>query len=182
MNQQNLWLDLGQHWKWIALRGVAAVLFGILALIWPGIAITALVIIWGVYVLLDGILACIAALRIREQGKPIWSWLAIGMLGIICGLIALIWPGLTAVTLLLLIAVWAVVVGVLQIVAAIRWRRRLTNEWWLILSGVLSVVFGVLIALSPSSGAVALVWLIALYAIIFGVALILFALRLRKTV
>lgn len=167
-------------WKWIALRGVAAIVFGVLALLWPGIALAALVILWGVYALLDGILTLAICFRRGSRPAELWPWVAIGVAGIVFGLIAIIWPDITAVFLLVLIAVWALTVGVLQLLTAIRWRKTLKNEWWLWLSGALSIVFGVLVALNPASGAVALVWLIAFYAILFGITLVFLSLRLRN--
>lgn len=181
MSDNPLWQALGQHWKWIALRGVAAVIFGVLALAWPTIALAVLVLVWGAYAFVDGVFTLLAAARMRESGRPIWPLVLVGLLGVGAGLVAFFWPALTALGLLMLIAVWALVIGVLQIVAAIRLRRALVNEWWLGLSGALSVLFGVMMIANPGAGAVAVAWVIGAYAVFFGVMLVLLALRLRKT-
>jgi uncharacterized membrane protein HdeD (DUF308 family) len=171
---------LGRNWGWIVLRGVAAVLFGILAFALPGITLAVLVIVWGAYALADGILALIAAYRVRDQGKPFWSLVIVGLLGIAAGIVTFIWPGMTALLLLLFIAAWAVVMGIFQIVAAIRLRKEIQNEWLLGLSGALSVLFGIIMFVQPGAGALAVIWVIAAYAIVFGVLLIWLGLRLKK--
>ncbi|AYC31188.1 HdeD family acid-resistance protein [Pseudomonas cavernae] len=176
-----LWLDLGQHWKWIALRGFAALLFGVLALLWPGLALTMLVIFWGAYALVDGLFSLIGAWRMRHEGEPLWPLLVVGVLGVVAGLAALLWPELTALGLLMLIAIWAIAIGALQIVAALRVRQLLDNEWWLGLSGTVALLFGLMVLVFPGAGALALVWLIGVFAVVFGVLLILLAWRLRGT-
>ena len=181
MSDNPLWQALGQHWKWIALRGVAAVIFGVLAIAWPAIALAVLVLVWGAYAFVDGVFTLLAAARMRKSGRPIWPLVLVGLLGVGAGLVAFFWPALTALGLLMLIAAWALVIGVLQIIAAIRLRRALANEWWLGLSGALSVLFGVMMIANPGAGAVAVAWVIGAYAVFFGVMLVLLALRLRKT-
>ena len=171
---------LGRNWGWIVLRGVAAVLFGILAFALPGITLAALVIVWGAYALADGILSLIAAYRVRDQGKPFWSLVIVGLLGIAAGIVTFIWPGMTALLLLMFIAAWAVVMGIFQIIAAIRLRKEIQNEWLLGLSGVLSVLFGIIMFVQPGAGALAVIWVIGAYAIVFGVLLIWLGLRLKK--
>jgi len=171
---------LGRNWGWIVLRGVAAVLFGILAFALPGITLAALVIVWGAYALADGILALIAAYRVRDQGKPFWSLVIVGLLGIAAGIVTFIWPGMTALLLLMFIAAWAVVMGIFQIIAAIRLRKEIQNEWLLGLSGVLSVLFGIIMFVQPGAGALAVIWVIGAYAIVFGALLIWLGLRLKK--
>jgi uncharacterized membrane protein HdeD (DUF308 family) len=171
---------LGRNWGWIVLRGVAAILFGILAFALPGITLAVLVIVWGAYALADGILALVAAYRVRDQGKPFWSLVIVGLLGIAAGIVTFIWPGMTALVLLLFIAAWAVVMGIFQIIAAIRLRKEIQNEWLLGLSGVLSVLFGIIMFAQPGAGALAVIWVIAAYAIVFGVLLVWLGLRLKK--
>ena len=171
---------LGRNWSWVVLRGVAAVLFGVLAFAWPGITLAALVIVWGAYALADGILSLVAAYRVRDQGKPFWSLVIVGLLGIAAGIVTFIWPGMTALLLLLFIAAWAVVMGIFQIVAAIRLRKEIRNEWLLGLSGVLSVLFGVIMFAQPGAGALAVILVIAAYAVVFGILLIWLGLRLKK--
>jgi uncharacterized membrane protein HdeD (DUF308 family) len=171
---------LSRNWWTLALRGLFAVLFGIMAFAWPGITLGALVLLYGAYAFADGVLAIAAALVGRTVGVPWWSLLIEGLAGIGVGIITLIWPGITALVLLYLIAFWAVVTGVFEIVAAIRLRKEIRGEWLLALSGVLSVLFGVALIVSPGAGALAVVWLIGAYAIVFGALMIALALRLRS--
>ena len=172
--------DLARNWGWIELRGIVAVLFGVLALLWPGVTLAALVILWGAFALADGILSLIAAFKIRDKGRPFWSLLIVGLLGIAAGIVTFLWPGITAFVLLMFIAAWAFVMGIFQIIAAIRLRKEIENEWLLGLSGVLSVIFGVLMFLQPGAGALAVVWIIGAYAIFFGVLLIVLGFRLKR--
>ena len=164
-----------RNWWVLAIRGVVAVLFGICAFIWPGLTIAVLVLLWGAFALVDGIFAIVSGASSRW-----WSLVAFGVLGVIAGLVALFMPGITAFALLMVIAAWAIVRGVLDIVAAIQLRRELTGEWLLALGGVASIVFGILIVMFPLSGALAVVWLIGLQALIVGVVLIALAFRLRR--
>ena len=180
MTEEGLLTQFGRAWWLLALRGVAAVVFGVLAFIWPGVTILALVILWGAYALADGILALIAAFRVREGGKPMWALLLIGVLGVAAGIVTFLWPGITALALLMLIAAWAFVMGIFQIIAAIRLRKEIAHEWLLGLSGVLSVIFGVLMVLSPGAGALAVLWVIAAYSIVFGALLIFLGFRLKE--
>jgi uncharacterized membrane protein HdeD (DUF308 family) len=170
---------LCRNWGWIVLRGAVAVLFGVVAIAWPGITLAALVIVWGAYALADGVLALIAAWRVRDQGRPFWSLLIVGLLGIAAGVVTVLWPEITALVLLMFIAGWAVVMGIFQVIAAIRLRKLIEGEWLLGLSGVLSVIFGVLMFARPGAGALAVVWIIGSYAIFFGVLLIALGVRLK---
>ena len=173
-------LELSRTWWMLAVRGVAAVIFGLLALIWPQITLLALVLVFGAYALVDGAFSLVAAARGRELAGGSRGWLILeGLLGIAAGIVAIVWPDITALALLWVIAAWAVVTGVLEIVAAIRLRRVLDNEWLLIVAGALSVVFGLILIIWPGSGAIGLVWLIGIYAIAFGIVLLGLALRLR---
>jgi uncharacterized membrane protein HdeD (DUF308 family) len=156
------------------------VLFGVLAIAWPGITLAALVIVWGAYALADGVLALIAAWQVRDQGRPFWSLVVVGLLGIAAGIVTFLWPGITALALLMVIAAWALVMGIFQIVAAIRLRKAIEGEWLLGLSGVASVVFGVLMFISPGAGALAVLSLIAAFALLFGVLQIVLGFRLRS--
>ncbi|PRY00567.1 HdeD family acid-resistance protein [Allonocardiopsis opalescens] len=171
--------ELTRHWWVWTLRGAAAIVFGLLAVVWPGVTIAVLVILFGAYVLVDGVSLLVAAVRGGTRG-PRWPLAAEAALSIGFGVVALLWPGLTAIALLLLIAAWAIVTGALRIAMAVRLRREIANEWLLVLSGVLAVLFGVVVAVAPGAGALALVWLIALYALIAGVAMIALSLRLRS--
>jgi uncharacterized membrane protein HdeD (DUF308 family) len=173
---------LRASWGWIVLRGIVAILFGLTAFLMPGITLAALVFVWAVYAIADGLLALVAGFRIRDGGRPMWSMVVIGVLGIAAGILACIWPGMTALVLLTFIAVWALFTGVFQIAAAIRFRKIIDNEWLLALGGVLSIVFGVLMLARPGAGALAVVWIIGWYAILFGVLSILVGFRLRGIV
>ncbi|AMG89417.1 HdeD family acid-resistance protein [Bordetella parapertussis] len=170
----------GREWGWVALRGVVAVLFGLMAVLMPGITLSALVLVWGAFALADGIFALIAGWRIRDQDKPLWPLILVGLTGIAAGIATFAWPGLTALVLLYIIAFWAVIGGVFQIAAAIRFRKDIENEWLHGLSGALSIVFGALLLFQPGAGALALVWVIGVYAVLFGVLLLALALRLKN--
>lgn len=175
-----MWNSLSRNWGWIVVRGIAALIFGVLAWALPGITLTALVLLWGAYALADGIIALIAAFRIRDRGKPFWALVVVGILGVAAGILTLIWPGMTAIALLAFIAAWSLVMGVFQIIAAVRLRKSIKNEWLLGLSGLLAVIFGVLMFINPGAGALAVVWVIGAYVIVFGVLLIALGLKVRS--
>ena len=171
---------LAQNWWLLLLRGIAAIAFGVLAFVWPGLTLLTLVLFYGAFALVDGVLAVIAAITGRTPG-PRW-WLAlVGIAGIVAGLLTFLWPGVTALVLLFFIAGWAIAIGIFEIVGAIRLRKEIDNEWLLIAGGVLSVLFGLAVLVVPGAGALALVWMIATYAIIYGIILVWFSLRLRTT-
>jgi uncharacterized membrane protein HdeD (DUF308 family)/sporulation protein YlmC with PRC-barrel domain len=172
---------LGRNWWALALRGVAAILFGILAFAWPGITLFVLVLFFGAYMLVDGIFAIVAAVRAAGREARWWLLLIEGVLGVLAGLVAAFWPGLTALALLYFIAAWAIVTGILEIAAAVRLRREIAGEWALGLSGLLSLLFGVLLVVIPApAGILSLLWLIGVYAIAFGVVLLVLAFRVRN--
>ena len=168
------------NWWSLLLRGLVALIFGVLTFIWPGISLTALVFLFGAYALVDGLFTVIAALRAPEGYRHWWALLVEGIFGTIAGVLAFVWPGITALVLLYLIAAWAVVTGVFEIGAAIRLRKVISGEWLLVLGGVVSVVFGVLLVAQPGAGALAVLWLIGAYACLFGMLLVALALRLRS--
>jgi uncharacterized membrane protein HdeD (DUF308 family) len=180
MNHIRVLDQLSKNWGWIALRGAAAVIFGVLAFAWPGVTLVVLTLLFGAYALTDGVCALVAAYWRREGRKPVWPLVLIGVLGVSAGIITFVWPEMSALALLMFIAVWAVFVGVFQIAAAIRLRKEIDNEWMLGLSGALSLLFGLLMIVSPGAGAVAVAWMIGSYAIIFGVLLIALGFRLKK--
>ena len=170
---------LAKNWWFLLLRGIVAILFGVLALGWPGMTLLTLILLYGAFALADGVIAIIAAIT---GGAPAarW-WLAIvGLLGIAVGALTFMWPGMTALILLFFIGGWALATGVFQIIGAIRLRKEIDNEWLLFLSGVISVLFGLGVLLYPGAGALALVWVIGTYAIIAGVLYIALAFRLKK--
>jgi len=172
---------LARSWWALALRGVAAVLFGILAFAWPGITLASLILLYGAFALVGGIFSIAAAIAGRPQGgQPWWALLIDGLLGIAVGIVAFAWPGITALALLYLIAFWAVFTGVLQVIAAVQLRKEIQGEWLLALSGILSVLFGVALVVRPMAGALAVIWLIGAYSIAFGVLMIVLGFRLRS--
>ena len=171
---------LSRNWWALALRGLAAIVFGVLAFVWPGITLWALVLLFGAYMLVDGIFAIVAAVRAAGREARWWLLLVEGVLGVLALLVAFLLPGITALALLYLVAAWAIFTGILQIVGAVRLRREIEGEWALILGGVLSVIFGVLLAVLPGPGILALVWLIGAYAVVSGVLLIVLAFRVRN--
>jgi len=171
---------LTRNWGAIAIRGVAAILFGILAFALPGLTLAVLVLLFGAYALVDGIFNIVAAVRGRGTAQPWWVLLLEGIVSVAAGVVTFVLPGLTALTLVYVIAAWAVVTGVLEIVAAVRLRNQVTGEWRLVLGGVLSIVFGILMMLAPGAGALALVLWIGAYALVFGALLLALAFRLRR--
>jgi uncharacterized membrane protein HdeD (DUF308 family) len=171
--------DLAGQWGWVALRGLAAIVFGVLAYAGPGATLATLVAFWGAYALVDGVFALIGGFNMRDKGKPMWAMVVVGALGIAAGVGTFMWPAITALTLLLIIGYWAIATGVAQIVAAIRFRRVIPNEFLLLISALLSIAFGAELIVRPGEGALALVWLIGSYAIAYGALLVGLSLRLR---
>lgn len=169
---------MGPWWA-SALRGAIAILFGVAALLRPDITLVALVVLFGAYMLVDGVFAVATMFGGASEGRPRWLLLLEGVLGILAGLIAFLFPGIAAVALLYLISVWAIVTGVAEVVLAIELRREIEGEWAMIAGGVVSVVFGIILAVLPAVGILSLVWLIGIYAIAFGVLLLIMAFRVR---
>jgi uncharacterized membrane protein HdeD (DUF308 family) len=168
------------NWWLLALRGLLAVIFGVLAFMWPGATLLTLVWLFGAFALVNGILSLVLAAKTPKGYPKVGSLVLAGILGILAGLLAFVMPGITALGLLILIAAWAIVTGVMELVAAVRLRKIITNEWLLILAGIASVVFGVILLIQPAAGALALIWLIATWAIVFGVLLMILAFRMRN--
>lgn len=171
---------IARYWWALVLRGVAAIVFGVLAFTWPGITLQVLVLFFGAYALVDGILSVAAAIQGRGHTDNWWLFLLQGLLGIGLGVLTWLAPGATAIAILLYMAAWALVTGVLEIVAAIRLRHEIEGEFWLGLSGLLSIVFGLLVFAFPLAGALSLIWLIGSYAIVFGISLIALGIRVRR--
>src|SRR6516225_195368 len=169
---------LKRHWWVSVLRGVAAIVFGIIARVYPGLTIATLVLFFGAWVLIDGIFRIAGAIGHRAS-DPDWGWqLVIGILGIIVGLLTFHAPQITALALVIYIAAWALMIGVTEITLAIKMRREIKGEWFLILMGLASVIFAGLLLWNPIAGAAALIWIIAWYAVIMGVLEIIFGFRL----
>jgi uncharacterized membrane protein HdeD (DUF308 family) len=173
--------ELAENWWLLLLRGIAAIAFGVLAFMWPDLTLLTLTYMWGFYAIADGVLALWAAIAGKGgEIAPRW-WLAVvGISGILAGLLAFVWPGMTALVLLMFIASWAIVIGVLQIWGAIRLRKEIEGEWLLGLSGLLSVAFGVILFVQPGAGALAVVWMIGWFAILAGCVYIALAFQLKK--
>jgi uncharacterized membrane protein HdeD (DUF308 family) len=170
---------LARNWWAIVLRGIFAILFGIGTFLWPGITLAVLVLLYGAYLFVDGILAVLWALARRREGSFSWEVFLAGLASLAAGVVTLLWPGVTAVALLYLIAVWAIVRGVFEILAAFHLRRELSNEWLLALNGALSILFGVVLSVAPVAGALAALWLIGSFAIVVGILMIALGARLK---
>jgi uncharacterized membrane protein HdeD (DUF308 family) len=158
------------NWGAMVLRGIAAVLFGLAALLWPGMTLLVLLVIFALYALVDGLFAIVAG--IRDTGGRRWLLLAEGALGWLAGLVVLLWPGQTALVLVYVISAWAILTGLLKVIMAISFRRQVENWWLMGLGGALSVLFGGILGFLPGAGLLTLVWLVGIYALILGVALI----------
>jgi uncharacterized membrane protein HdeD (DUF308 family) len=159
---------IGNYRTMLLFRGIAAVLFGILTLVWPNLSLAVLVLLFGVFAVVGGITAVAAALRNKEEQG--WGFLLFeGILGILAGVVALVWPGIAALAFLYLLAAWAILTGILELVAPLSFPMRGGRAVLMVLAGLVSIVFGVLIAAQPASGLLAVVWLIGVYAIVFGV-------------
>jgi uncharacterized membrane protein HdeD (DUF308 family) len=168
------------HWWALAIRGAIAIIFGLAALLRPDIALDALILLFGAYALVDGVFAIVGVFGGTRGGTPRWLLLIEGIAGILAGLIAFVLPGLTAVVLLYLIAAWAVVTGIFEIATAIRLRQEIRGEWALIIGGALSVLFGVILAvIGPVAGLLSLIWLIGIYAVAFGILMLITAFQVR---
>jgi len=168
---------LASRWWALALRGVIAVLFGLLTFFIPGITLISLVLLFGFYAILDGIFDIVSAMKAPGHH---WPLLVEGIVGIVAGLVTFMWPAITAMVLVYLIAFWAILTGLLEIVAGIRLREVIANEMLLILMGVISTLFGILIIIFPGAGALAIIIWIGAYALVFGSILIALAFRLRS--
>jgi uncharacterized membrane protein HdeD (DUF308 family) len=170
---------LARNWWIVALRGAAALVFGVLAFLWPHIALVVLVLLFGAYVLVDGIFNLINA-ALGQTREPRWIVAVMGIAGIIIGIVTLVWPDLSAMALIYLIAIWAVTVGAFTILAAVRLRDDIDDEWLMAFTGVVLILFGLAIAIVPGPGALALVWLISAFVVAYGVLQLLLAFRLRN--
>ena len=168
------------NWRALALRGLVALLFGLVVLFWPGLVLTVLSILFGIYAVVDGAITLVPALRSPDQGTQKTLPLAEGAVGIVAGLVALLWPGLTAIGLVYVIAGWAVVTGVLKVLTAILRRAEVQNVWMLAGSGALSVLFGILLVVLARSDVPFLAPFVGGFAVVVGLALIVFAFRLRE--
>jgi len=168
------------NWWLLALRGLVAVLFGVLAFMWPGATLITLVWLFGAFALVNGILSLVLAAKTPKGYPKVGSLIFGGLLGILAGLLAFVMPGITALGLLILIAAWAIVTGIMELVAAVRLRKIINNEWLLVLAGIASVVFGILLLFQPAAGALVLIWWIGAWALLSGILLMILAFRIRN--
>ncbi|MGW5324217.1 HdeD family acid-resistance protein [Rhodococcus pyridinivorans] len=170
---------LKQIWWVVLLRGILAVLFGVVALVWPGITVWALVVVFAAYAIIDGIVLVVQSVRDKPEG---WGWwLAMGVVSVLAGLVALFWPGITALALLYVIAFYAILFGITGIVGGIRFRKVPESGWvWSVLAGVVAVLFGIVLLIFPGEGILSLIVLLGIYAILFGVLLVILAFQARS--
>jgi uncharacterized membrane protein HdeD (DUF308 family) len=168
------------NWWVLAIRGIVGILFGLIAFALPGVTLAALTLLFGAYALVDGIVSFIAAFRAGKLHRTWWPFLLEGIAGVLAAVATVLWPGLTLLVLLYMIAAWAIVTGVFEFVAAIRLRRLIRNEWLLALAGVASILFGFVLFAAPAAGAIVLTLWVGAYAFIFGVLMLALSFRLRK--
>ena len=172
--------SLKRHWWVPVIRGIAAIIFGVIAFVYPGLTIATLVLFFGAWVLIDGLFRVVGAIGHRAS-DPDWGWhIVIGIVGIIVGLLTFHAPRITALALIIYIAAWALMIGATEIAFAIKLRREIKGEWFLILMGLASIVFAILLLWNPIAGAAAVIWLIAWYAVVLGILAIFFGFRLRS--
>lgn len=166
-------------WPLVATRGAFALLFGLFALIWPAATVLVLAILYGVYALIDGVGGVMQAFRGGDTAMRV-AYGLLGLLGIVAGIVVLVWPGITVLLLATLVGIWAIVTGVMEIIAAIRLRKQIEGEAFLILAGAISVLAGILIVINPIAGAFGIALLVGIYALLYGIMLLVLAFRLRK--
>ena len=170
--------DLARNWWVFAIRGLAALLFGLFALFVPGITILSLVLVFAAYAVVDGVFAITAAVRAGKAHKK-WGALALeGLVGILAGIVTAVWPGLSVLFFVALIAIWAIFTGLLLLTAGVKVDAG-HGRWWMVLAAVCSIAFGALLIIAPQAGAVVLAWWIGAYALLFAVAMLAFAFRLK---
>jgi uncharacterized membrane protein HdeD (DUF308 family) len=171
---------LARNWWALALRGLFAVLFGIATFVWPGMALTFLIALFAIYAILDGIFSLMAGVWAAEAHMRWWPFVLSGLASLLTGILAIAWPGVTALVLLYFIAAWAILTGAFTIAAAVRMRKEIDNEWLLIITGALSVIFGLLLYASPGSGILTLLWILGAFALVIGALQLALAFRLRS--
>jgi uncharacterized membrane protein HdeD (DUF308 family) len=169
---------LARNWWAIGLRGALAIVFGLIALFLPGATMLSLVIVFAIYAFVDGVFGIVSAVRAAQAGQR-WGLLVFeGLVNIAVAVISVLWPGLTAIAFVLIVAVWAILTGALELAAAFRLGTE-DGRWWLVVGGLVSLVFGALLIIAPMIGAVVLTWWVGAYALIFGVALVVLAFKLK---
>jgi uncharacterized membrane protein HdeD (DUF308 family) len=172
--------SITRNWWIFLIRGICAVIIGIVAFAWPGITLEALVLVFGIYAIIDGVSAIAIGASADSVGERWWGMVLVGVLSLIAGILTFAWPAITAVVLLAFIAAWAIVRGIMEIYAAITLRKMIENEWMLVLGGICSILFGGIMVARPAAGALAVLWIIGIYAIVFGVLTIALAFKLHS--
>ncbi|GAA2131708.1 HdeD family acid-resistance protein [Glycomyces algeriensis] len=168
---------LARNWAWVLVRGAFTIIFGAMAVLWPGITLYVLIILFGAYAIVDGITAIAMGAR-RSRGRGVL--IVMGVVGVVAGLIALFWPGISALALLYVIAIWAIISGLVSIVSGFGLSRDAGGRWLFVISGLAGVVLGILLLINPEEGAVALVVTIGFFAIIWGFFTVFTAVRLQR--
>ncbi len=170
---------LAKNWWVLLIRGLCAIVFGVLTFVWPGVSLLTLIFLYGIFALADGVVA-IAAAIMGGAAAPRW-WLAlVGLAGIAAGILTFVWPGITALVLLYFIAFWAIAIGVMEIIGAIRLRKEIEGEWLLGLTGLVTMLFGLFMLFQPAAGILAVIWMIGIWAIVMGVLQVALSFRLRS--
>jgi uncharacterized membrane protein HdeD (DUF308 family) len=172
--------SIAKNWWALVIRGLLGISLGVITFLWPGITLASLVILFGAYALVDGVMAIVAAVRAIEAHDRWGALLIEGIAGITAGVLTMVWPAITAFWLIYVIAAWAIITGIFEIVAAIRLRKHLQGEWLLALAGIASLIFGVLIMAAPLAGALVIAIWVGAYAFVFGVMLVALGFRLRS--
>ena len=170
---------LSRNWWLLAIRGFAAITFGMLALFWPGLTLVVLVALFALYALVDGVSLLASLARGGARRRPGWMVGIMGVVGIAAGIVAILWPGITALALLYIVAFWLIALGILQLWAAITLRREITGELWMAVGGAIAIIFGLYLALFPGSGLLSVIWILAIWSIVFGISSLLLATRVR---
>jgi uncharacterized membrane protein HdeD (DUF308 family) len=173
-------LMLHRSWWVLLLRGAAAIVFGVLTWLQPAASAAALLLVFGAYVFVDGLLGSYTAIKSRHESRHWWVILLWGLTGVVVGVLTVINPAVTALVLTLYIGVWALITGVMEIIAAIRLRKEIEGEWLLVLGGVISLLFGAFVLAQPGAGMMAMLWVLATYAVVFGLLIVILAFRIRS--
>lgn len=172
--------NLAKQWGWIAFRGVLAIIFAIIAIVSPIATAWALALVWGVFAFLEGLAALISGWRLHKQGATWWPYLLFGIIGILAGLLAMAWPGLTMIVLVYLIGIWAIFGGISEIFMGASLRKTVDRWWIMLLAGIISVLFGMLVIYSPFEGMLMMIWCLAGFMLVIGIIGLIFAFRLKK--
>ena len=171
---------LASNWWALTIRGLVAILFGVFTFFWPAITLTVLALLFGAYALVDGIFNIVSAIRGGPEHERWWVLLLEGIVSLGAAAVTILWPGITVLAFIYVLAAWCVITGLLELAAAMRLRKLINDEWLLALAGIGSVLFGILLMVWPITGAVVVAWWMAAYAIVFGVILMTLSFRLRR--